>query len=948
MPHVISTVEPPITPNLTTRDLLEQFERTGSPLPFEELMRRYGGMVFNVCYQVTRDKHDAEDAMQATFLTLAVRARQVRRIEYLGPWLQKVGRRVALDMSRSKRRRVAREQRHGEMERIRQADAPQLRSEGASQGVLLDELKQALRDELDKLPTKYRLPLILHYFGGLCPEEVAREMKLNASTLGVRLHRGRKMLAEAMTRRGFALSAAAVATMLGTLVSESVLDGVVATSSYAAAQVAAGASAPVGVTPDVFALASSAARGLMLSRVRSLAVLAVLLGGSVTGGASIAYRYLPHIDLQLRDVLRWIEPAWRSRPIVPTIETPRVRLGDASPEVRPSGAIASMPPSAPTPVTSGEVERAAWPQAAAPSVPRPEGSSPSAMPPPAPRGFSWTFPSNALVKSWPHAIVPTPSPVVPRRPATPLQAAAAGPTPRALEVSSSLWHRAGTLRTDTLTVDSSTGRAWMHLAGGEIVASRMTVGRSGSGAFMQTGGSLRVEGSLSLAAEPGSDATATLSAGSIAAGDLRVGVGGQAEVLQLGGEVRIAGIESATAGNPDTTIDRFAPSAGGSVALGVERTGVGHYSLRDGSLSADQLLVGVAGRGTYEQAGGRAQFNAVTVGVTETGSGIVQLSGGDLRLRSSELADSALKSAVVVGRDGAGVLKLGGDRDAFQLVERLPDARVPLVVRARDDGDGVIHGWGKVTLTGPFVQNGRVIADGFGRDRALDFTSVEFVANTIDNLPGGANGWFARDGGTLRLPPLRVVGDGDYTWGESPTDPELDLVNSLRLRLHDVSIGGSILVSLQSPQAGRGATGLPASSLLGLWELARGDVKFGSAELTLRYDDVALAMLGGDVSELALYGLDGSWQRIDSARLAVDAERSLLHAWLDQPYDGLALAAGGRPNALLAADNLPPALGWTPGTSADRSLTVVPEPTTGAMLLLGVAGAVLHRRRRPG
>jgi len=46
--------------------------------------------------------------------------------------------------------------------------------------------------KLDKLPAKYRLPLILHYFGGLKPEDMAKELGCKPSTLGVRLHRGRK------------------------------------------------------------------------------------------------------------------------------------------------------------------------------------------------------------------------------------------------------------------------------------------------------------------------------------------------------------------------------------------------------------------------------------------------------------------------------------------------------------------------------------------------------------------------------------------------------------------------------------------------------------------------------------------------------------------------------------------------------------------------------------
>ena len=65
-------------------------------------MRRYSGMVYSVCYQVTRNAHDAEDAAQATFLTLAVQHKSSRSVKYVGPWLQHVAYRTSLDLRRSR------------------------------------------------------------------------------------------------------------------------------------------------------------------------------------------------------------------------------------------------------------------------------------------------------------------------------------------------------------------------------------------------------------------------------------------------------------------------------------------------------------------------------------------------------------------------------------------------------------------------------------------------------------------------------------------------------------------------------------------------------------------------------------------------------------------------------------------------------------------------------
>ncbi len=98
-------------------ELLEEFRVSGSNEPFEEIVRRYAAMVFGVCLRVTGDKHDAEDATQAVFLSLALQAKTSRQITYVGPWLQKVAHRLALDTKKSKTRRKRREEKLADQQR---------------------------------------------------------------------------------------------------------------------------------------------------------------------------------------------------------------------------------------------------------------------------------------------------------------------------------------------------------------------------------------------------------------------------------------------------------------------------------------------------------------------------------------------------------------------------------------------------------------------------------------------------------------------------------------------------------------------------------------------------------------------------------------------------------------------------------------------------------------
>ena len=83
---------------MTDRELLERFvRRRGDEAEpaFAVLVSRHGPMVYSVCRGLLRNGHDAEEAFQATFLVLALKASSVRDPDLLGPWLHGVAHRTA-------------------------------------------------------------------------------------------------------------------------------------------------------------------------------------------------------------------------------------------------------------------------------------------------------------------------------------------------------------------------------------------------------------------------------------------------------------------------------------------------------------------------------------------------------------------------------------------------------------------------------------------------------------------------------------------------------------------------------------------------------------------------------------------------------------------------------------------------------------------------------------
>src|SRR5437879_5904351 len=140
----------------------------------------------------------------------------------------------------------------------------------------MEELKSILRDELDKLPAKYRLPLILHYFGGLRPEEMARELGCKPSTLGVRLHRGRKLLAENLQGRGVSISGSLLGAALALTVRSSVHEHLIQHTTVAAMHAASGNLAFAGISAQVLTFNKLAEQGLFAAKIKAAITAAII------------------------------------------------------------------------------------------------------------------------------------------------------------------------------------------------------------------------------------------------------------------------------------------------------------------------------------------------------------------------------------------------------------------------------------------------------------------------------------------------------------------------------------------------------------------------------------------------------------------------------------------------------------------------------------------------
>jgi RNA polymerase sigma-70 factor (ECF subfamily) len=176
--------------------LLQRFVADREQAAFTALVQRHERIVLGICQRVLGDSHAAQDAFQATFLVLARKASSLHWQGPLAGWLSKVAYHLALRLRAvaARQRRCEKDAAHGR---------PSQSASACSAEIDNQELRQVLSEELQRLPEKYRVPLVLCYFDGQTHDEAARAIGLPRGSMAKRLREGLERLRERLLDRGF-------------------------------------------------------------------------------------------------------------------------------------------------------------------------------------------------------------------------------------------------------------------------------------------------------------------------------------------------------------------------------------------------------------------------------------------------------------------------------------------------------------------------------------------------------------------------------------------------------------------------------------------------------------------------------------------------------------------------------------------------------------------------
>ena len=177
-------------------DLIERI-RADDPLAFKDLFDSNVTLVYNVCFRMLSNQHDAEDVTQEVFLEAYKSLKRFRFESKLSTWLYRIAVNRSLNHQRTKKlnRWLFLGFSASEVG-MDSHDFPSA-SEDNPDGVMeKKDTERIVQKAIAKLPERQRTALLLHRYEELPYQDIAKIMNVSVASVESLLHRAKQTLAK--------------------------------------------------------------------------------------------------------------------------------------------------------------------------------------------------------------------------------------------------------------------------------------------------------------------------------------------------------------------------------------------------------------------------------------------------------------------------------------------------------------------------------------------------------------------------------------------------------------------------------------------------------------------------------------------------------------------------------------------------------------------------------
>ena len=161
---------------------------------FGEIVEIYKNSVYQLCYRMIGNRHEAEDLAQEAFIRAYVNIQSFNQDLKFSTWLFRIATNLCIDRLRKKKPDYYLDAEVAGTEGLTMysqisSDSPLPETEVESL-----ELQENVQKEILKLPEKYRSAIVLKYMEDMSLHEISEILDLPLGTVKTRIHRGREAL----------------------------------------------------------------------------------------------------------------------------------------------------------------------------------------------------------------------------------------------------------------------------------------------------------------------------------------------------------------------------------------------------------------------------------------------------------------------------------------------------------------------------------------------------------------------------------------------------------------------------------------------------------------------------------------------------------------------------------------------------------------------------------
>ncbi|MFN7118098.1 MAG: RNA polymerase sigma factor [Saprospiraceae bacterium] len=169
--------------HLSDVELFTNYQSCKDNAAFGELYRRYYNKVFSYVFTILKDREEAYDLTEETFLTIAEKAQSLRNAQLFVAWLFRIARNNCLDYKKQKQRLHFKE-----ISQIAELADESFDYESA---ILHETLLIQIKRGLAEMPTDIRELLLARYLHKKSISELQAVYQLSESAMKMRLFRAR-------------------------------------------------------------------------------------------------------------------------------------------------------------------------------------------------------------------------------------------------------------------------------------------------------------------------------------------------------------------------------------------------------------------------------------------------------------------------------------------------------------------------------------------------------------------------------------------------------------------------------------------------------------------------------------------------------------------------------------------------------------------------------------